>query len=153
MPDELFARDILEGVSWLLVPFAIAAALVFVTIDILLWLSICFAFAAPMIHSAILEAFLDYQVLKLLETSVKYGPMAVHMSAHLLYVVLVGNLDPGDKRHSQSPWHHVQKLVDCLNPNGRMQPEDNAMRDRFKQTKIRLGAILECQYSYVTHSM
>ena len=61
-----FVADI-YGYSGLL-PSIVGAigALVLVTLDTVIWLCICFAFAGPMILSGLYEAMLDYRMLELL---------------------------------------------------------------------------------------
>ncbi|KAH9212844.1 hypothetical protein DL95DRAFT_463504 [Leptodontidium sp. 2 PMI_412] len=45
--NKLFLPDLSQVMSWIIVPFAMLVAGVYVTIDTIMWLSICFAFSSP----------------------------------------------------------------------------------------------------------
>jgi hypothetical protein len=74
-------------------------ALLAVTVDVITWLSICFAFAGPMLLSTVYEAYFDNKLLDELDrvvrdysTSVSRFTLSQELRAKLLYVVLVGNI-------------------------------------------------------------
>jgi hypothetical protein len=70
-------------------------ALLVVTIDVTIWLSICFAFAGPMFLSAAYEAIFDHKLLGELERVAREHPagsLSQELRAKLLCVVLVGNI-------------------------------------------------------------
>lgn len=72
-------------------------ALVLATVDTIVWLSICFAFAGPMLLSAMYEYVLDSKVLEFLEASKESGrrdstSISPRLRAQLLLAVVVGNL-------------------------------------------------------------
>ncbi|KAH8675939.1 hypothetical protein BX600DRAFT_494355 [Xylariales sp. PMI_506] len=70
-------------------------AIVIMTVDTFLWLSICFAFAGPMLLSAVYEYVLDRKILEFLRPR-KSNPnrpeIPVKLKAQLLLAVVVGNL-------------------------------------------------------------
>lgn len=80
-----------QVVSWIAAPFAITAAGFLVICDTVVWLSLCFAFAGPMLLSGLYEAFIDNSVLWFLKEKAKL--LTIDMRARLLFVILVGNLD------------------------------------------------------------
>lgn len=79
--------------SLFLARFAIVVALPLVVLDLLIWLSICFAFATPMLISCLYEVFIDSRVLFYLKNRRGNDPLTLDKRALLLYVTLVGNLD------------------------------------------------------------
>lgn len=89
--DRLFRPRLENPWALILTPLGFLIAVVTVSLDTLIWLALCFAFAAPMILSGIYEAFLDHRILKFLDEEGKKLP--VEMRAKLLYIILVGNLD------------------------------------------------------------
>jgi hypothetical protein len=62
-----------------------------VSVDTLIWLALCFAFASPMILSGVYEAFWDHRVVRFLND--EGCKLTIEMRAKLLYIILVGNLD------------------------------------------------------------
>lgn len=68
-------------------------AVLLVTLDTMAWLAICFAFAGPMLMSAIYEYALDRKVLEFLAPPNGVPPDITHrLRAQLLIVVVVGNI-------------------------------------------------------------
>jgi hypothetical protein len=74
-----------------LTPARFLIAAVMVSVDTLIWLALCFVFAAPMILSGVYEAFWDHRILKFLNE--EGAKLRVEMKTKLLYIVLVGNID------------------------------------------------------------
>ncbi|PVH82388.1 hypothetical protein DL98DRAFT_653147 [Cadophora sp. DSE1049] len=64
-----------------------------VTVDIVVWQAIVFSIAGPMLVSGIYEALLDNRILNYLESWVQTNALTIQERAHLLFVVLLGNLD------------------------------------------------------------
>jgi hypothetical protein len=138
---KLFVPDLSQLVSWILAPFAMIFAGLCVVCDTVIWLSMCFAFASPMLLSGLYEAFLDNRIVGFLINKTENFRLTLDMRARLLFVVLVGNLDlePEEResdielaalhcqhrddsarwpnftgnaaRNSSSPWIHVENLV------------------------------------------
>ncbi|RDW92640.1 hypothetical protein BP5796_02034 [Coleophoma crateriformis] len=69
-----------------------------VSLDTIIWLCTCFAFAGPMIVSGVYEALLDSRILHFVEETA----LTVDMKARLLFLILVGNLDLIDLSHGRS---------------------------------------------------
>ena len=72
-------------------------AILLTAVDTIIWLSICFAFAGPMLLSAMYEYVLDRKVLDFLNTSKGRGKrdgtsISPRLRASLLLAVVVGNL-------------------------------------------------------------
>ena len=88
--SELFVLDMSQVVSWMLVPLAIVLAGAFAIMDTVIWLSICFAFASPMLLSGLYEAFLDNRIIGFLIEKRDNFRLTLDMRARLLYVILVG---------------------------------------------------------------
>ena len=76
---------------FMLAPVRFAVAIVIVTLDYLIWLALCFAFAGPMILSGVFEAFLDSRILDFVGKEGRR--LSKVMCTRLLYIILVGNLD------------------------------------------------------------
>lgn len=89
--DVLFKPTLHDMYRLMLTPVRFLVAIVIVTIDVLIWLALCFAFSGPMILSGVFEAFLDRRILDFVKEG-KNGLTKV-MSTRLLYIILVGNLD------------------------------------------------------------
>lgn len=71
---------------------ALAAGLI-VLFDTTIWLSICFAFAGPMILSGLYEAMLDSRVLEFLREKIQNKRLTLDMRCRCLMLILIGNLD------------------------------------------------------------
>ncbi|CAK7202713.1 hypothetical protein SEUCBS139899_005440 [Sporothrix eucalyptigena] len=93
VPRFLFSPDQGGIKSYLLAPFGAILALVMVSIDTLVWLCICFAFAGPMILSGLYEAMLDNSVLEYLRLKIDESRLTLDMRCRCLMVILIGNLD------------------------------------------------------------
>ena len=117
---------------------------IFVVVDTVIWLSMCFAFASPMLVSGLYEAFLDNRIISFLNEKTRNKRLTLDMRVRLLFVVLVGNLDlepePKDsdvelvvldnlysdpnprwpnyignqERNHTSPWNHIENLIHPL---------------------------------------
>ncbi|KXH66235.1 hypothetical protein CSAL01_11700 [Colletotrichum salicis] len=103
VPRHLFTAD-LGGIKNIIPAIlgAIIAGLI-VTVDTIIWLSICFAFAGPMILSGLYEAFLDNRVLEFLRTRIYNSRLTLDMRCRCLMLVLIGNLDLALGREGLSP--------------------------------------------------
>lgn len=117
---------------------------IFAICDTVAWLSMCFAFASPMLLSGFYEAFLDNRIISFLIEKQRNFRLTLDMRARLLFVILVGNLDlepepqeidtelvvlsnhhqddnrgwPNFRgnavRNPSSPWTHIENLVHPL---------------------------------------
>ncbi|OHE93608.1 hypothetical protein CORC01_11107 [Colletotrichum orchidophilum] len=90
---SLFVAD-LAGIKSIIPAIlgAIGAGLI-VTVDTIIWLSICFAFAGPMILSGLYEALLDNRVLEFLRDKIQNKRLTLDMRCRCLMLILIGNLD------------------------------------------------------------
>ncbi|CZT09854.1 uncharacterized protein RCO7_02209 [Rhynchosporium graminicola] len=91
--NKLFLQDLSQVMSWLIAPFAMLLAGICVTIDTIMWLSICFAFGSPMLLSGFYEAYLDYIIIGFIQEKLQNNQLTIDMKARLLFVILCGNLD------------------------------------------------------------
>ncbi|KAG0646816.1 hypothetical protein D0Z07_6488 [Hyphodiscus hymeniophilus] len=141
--DRLFQHR--AGSQWAFIstPARFLVAVVMVSIDTLIWLALCFVFAAPMILSGIYEAFWDHKILKFL--SVEGGKLPVEIRARLLYVVLVGNIDLNREEtvveDDGGAWEDVQKLTSGENVSG---------EKAICRTQTRLLSMLRTQSSFAS---
>lgn len=89
--DRLFRPR--PGNPWtlLLTPARFLIAAIMVSLDTLIWLALCFVFAAPMILSGVYEAFWDHRILKFLVAEGRN--CSLETRAIFLYTILVGNID------------------------------------------------------------
>ncbi|KAI1264980.1 hypothetical protein F5Y18DRAFT_417504 [Xylariaceae sp. FL1019] len=84
---------------WIRLP----GALVIILIDTVLWLSICFAFAGPMLMSAVYEYALDRKVLEFLSPPRGQPPqISMRLRAQLLLAVVAGNIRMATQEKSNS---------------------------------------------------
>jgi hypothetical protein len=66
---------------------------ILVTADTIIWLSMCFAFAGPMILSGLYEALLDNRILEFLRGKIENQRLTLDMRCRCLMIILIGNLD------------------------------------------------------------
>lgn len=64
-----------------------------VILDTMIWLSICFALAGPMILGGLYEALLDNRIVEFVHEKRRNGNLTLDMRCRLLMLVLIGNLD------------------------------------------------------------
>ncbi|EFW99500.1 hypothetical protein CMQ_7868 [Grosmannia clavigera kw1407] len=91
VPGRLFVQGALKRYMTLVFDAIVAFAIV--TTDTVIWLSICFAFAGPMIISGLYEAMLDNYVLRYLTRKTRNSRLSLDMRCRCLMVILIGNLD------------------------------------------------------------
>ncbi|KAL2072776.1 hypothetical protein VTL71DRAFT_12119 [Oculimacula yallundae] len=91
--NKLFLPDLSQVMSWFIAPVAMFVAGICVTIDTIMWLSICFAFGGPMLLSGFYEAYLDYIIVGFIQEKLQNNRLTIDMRARLLFVILCGNLD------------------------------------------------------------
>ena len=148
-------------------------------INVVGWVAVVFSTAAPMILSGLYEASIDRQVLHALERKVRPFKVAhvrdrekpvhertvpandvrkINYQVHMLYAVLVGNLelwkpvegkDVEKATGKSSPelsvaWDHVHRLVKTLDSGTTPQ----AKEAERKATETRLQTMLQCQASF-----
>jgi hypothetical protein len=111
--------------------------------DTIIWVAIVFSTAGPMILSGIYEANLDRKViedirLNQIQFLASEDQPPHFLKLHLLYAVLVGNLDlnhpKDDSEVGRSAWDNVKRLV--------YETDDKNV------TQMRLKAMLRCQASF-----
>ena len=90
--DLLFEPTSHWAIRPMLILIRFVVVVVVVTLDVLIWLALCFAFSGPMILSGVFEAFLDGRISNFV---VREGTQRLSkiMSTRLLYLILVGFLD------------------------------------------------------------
>ncbi|KAE9369771.1 hypothetical protein N431DRAFT_560521 [Stipitochalara longipes BDJ] len=136
--DVLFRRNLHDIYMFILAPIRFIVAVVIVTLDYLIWLALCFAFAGPMILSGVFEAFLDSRILDFVAREGKKRLSKV-MSTRLLYLILVGNLDfkwksDTEKGNDGDPWLDLGRLLE--------KPD--------QEVELKLPSMVEVQNSYGT---
>lgn len=107
IPNGIFQAHPRSVVGFLTYWIRLGWAICLMTIDTFIWLSICFAFAGPMLLSAVHEFILDRKVLEFLsppkEKRKRERPaISTRLKAQLLLVVLVGNLRLSTRRRSST---------------------------------------------------
>ncbi len=132
-------------------------------VDTIIWLAVVFAVASPMILSGLYEAAIDRLVIESLEKAVR-KPLgddghALRHRIHLMYGVLVGNLDltetppgrtPGqaEEEVERSAWDDIYRLV-ALIPDNPAQISNRPAMDSVRQsTHVRLKSMLGCQSDF-----
>ncbi|OIW30196.1 hypothetical protein CONLIGDRAFT_702755 [Coniochaeta ligniaria NRRL 30616] len=90
----------------------IPLACIIVTLDTIIWLCVVFAISGPILISGIYEGLLDARAISFLEKRVNSNSLTVRQRAHLLSVVLLGNLD------FEPAWSHSKIFVKELPEGG-----------------------------------
>ncbi|KEY74949.1 hypothetical protein S7711_01298 [Stachybotrys chartarum IBT 7711] len=92
LPTFIFKTS-LHITELLLMPAKITLASFIVTVDTLVWLGFLFAMTGPICLSLVYEAILDAKLLNYVETQIESSRLTVKERAHLLLVLLLGNLE------------------------------------------------------------
>ncbi|KAI0021081.1 hypothetical protein F4780DRAFT_770484 [Xylariomycetidae sp. FL0641] len=93
IPDVVFKAHPRSMVGFCSYWVRLLGALLLMTLDTFAWLSICFAFAGPMLLSAVFEYALDRKVLEFLSPPKGKPPQITpRLRAQLLLAVVVGNI-------------------------------------------------------------
>ncbi|KAI1382475.1 hypothetical protein F4677DRAFT_401989 [Hypoxylon crocopeplum] len=93
IPDVVFKAHPRTLVGLMTYWIRLLGALVLMTLDTVVWLAICFAFAGPMLLSAVYEYALDRKVLEFMAPPNGKPPdMPGRLRAQLLLAVVVGNI-------------------------------------------------------------
>ncbi|KAL2151220.1 hypothetical protein VTH82DRAFT_6318 [Thermothelomyces myriococcoides] len=123
IPRSFFAPD-MAGVKSYVPAFlgALAAGLI-VLLDTTIWLSICFAFAGPMILSGLYEAMLDSRVIEFLKEVIEYNRLSLHMRCRCLMIILIGNLDLALESDSNPDGTQRPTQVAEILPDAQKNPE------------------------------
>ncbi len=132
-------------------------------VDTIVWLTVVFAVASPMILSGLYEAAVDRLVIESLEKALRNtldenDGHALRHRIHLMYGVLVGNLVLHDPSSGQQPaeqageeversaWDDVCRMVDSISDNPSQDREGmSAVR---RSTHVRLMSMLGCQSDF-----
>jgi hypothetical protein len=88
-----FVADLAGVKSYFPALLGAIGALILVTLDTIIWLSTCFAFAGPMILSGLYEALLDNRILEFLRVKITNNRLSLDMRCRCLMIILIGNLD------------------------------------------------------------
>jgi hypothetical protein len=105
VPKWLLIWNVSSIASALAILIKVPVASFLVTFDAIVWLLVVITLAGPMIVSGLYEAMLDMRILRYLDERIKVNSMSVRERAHLLLVVLLGNLD------MHSAWSDSERLV------------------------------------------
>ncbi|KAI0833976.1 hypothetical protein F5Y06DRAFT_301160 [Hypoxylon sp. FL0890] len=93
IPEIVFKAHPRTLVGLLTYWIRLLGAIVLVTLDTVVWLAICFAFAGPMLLSAVYEYALDRKVLEFMAPPNGKPPnLPMRLRAQLLLAVVVGNI-------------------------------------------------------------
>ncbi|ROV97960.1 hypothetical protein VSDG_04879 [Cytospora chrysosperma] len=88
-----FVADLAGVKSYIPALLGAIGAMILVTIDTIIWLSVCWALSGPMILSGLYEALLDNRVIDFVQEKKKHRNLTLDMRCRLLMLVLIGNLD------------------------------------------------------------
>lgn len=117
LPQKFFTAGQLSLHQLVLFAIKMPLAAVIVAVDLLLWLSVIFSLAGPILMSGLYEAILDMKILHFVETRIGRAGLSVRERAHLLLVVLIGNLD------CELAWEPSNRFVQDL--------PDDSLLERF----------------------
>lgn len=90
---EFFVADLAGIKSYIPALVGAIGAMMMVTLDTIIWLSLCWGLSAPMILSGLYEALLDSRVVEFVREKMKSRNLTLDMRCRLLMLVLIGNLD------------------------------------------------------------
>ena len=146
IPDKLFDVPLNKITSNFRTPLIALCAAALVTVDTITWLMAIFALSGPILVGGIYEAFLDSRILSFVQDKIKYSRLTIADRAHLLYSILVGNLDmltvPEGDAEEHTAWAHVDTFLV-------LQLRSQLVDDHYVQeTKTRLRTMLSAQYSF-----
>ena len=131
--------------------FAPTAALL-AAIDTLQWLMTVFALAGPILLSGIYEAVLDSRILAYVETKIGENRLSTAQRAHLLYIVLVGNLDmlgqPDGEPAGSTTWNNIDGADGLLRDLRAFTLDSPGEVAGIKRAKTELRTMLAAQYSF-----
>ncbi|KAI3323356.1 hypothetical protein HD806DRAFT_522560 [Xylariaceae sp. AK1471] len=121
IPDIVFKAHPRTVVGLCTYWIRLLGALVILLLDTVVWLSICFAFAGPMLLSAVYEYALDRKVLEFLSPPKGEPPkIPMRLRAQLLLAVVCGNVRMAMRERSNSVassnGHHDSGLEDPESP-------------------------------------
>ena len=111
VPDTLFDVPPGEVASAIRVVVMVPAAALIAAIDTIQWLVTIFALAGPILLSGIYEAVLDSRLLEYLDEKMRNNLLSTAQRAHLLLVILVGNLDMmhDPSGRDDTAWNHIDR--------------------------------------------
>lgn len=115
LPAWIFSRRSLSIPQFLWAAIKIPLASLMVLLDTVIWLSVVFSLAGPIMASSIYEALLDTRLMSFLKRHIETNTLAVRERAHAALVILIGNLD-------SSAWASSLMLVQRL-------PQDSIHKD------------------------
>ncbi|ROW01383.1 hypothetical protein VPNG_07612 [Cytospora leucostoma] len=87
---EFFQADLVMITGYISAFFGAIGAMLIVTIDTIVWLSVCWALSGPMILSGLYEAVLDNLIINFVQVKMKNGHLTVDMRCRLLICLMEG---------------------------------------------------------------
>lgn len=147
IPDVVFQAHPRNIVGFTTYWIRLLGAMVIMTVDTVVWLAICFAFAGPMLLSGVYEFVLDRKILECLcppEKSIDRPKIPIKLRAHLLLAVVVGNLRISTRgiQHHQSSKQTRQDSYGLYSGNGKV-PSDPIEPYAVDDTWYRVTAMLD----------
>lgn len=139
---EFFVADLAGIKSYIPAFFGAIGAMVIVTLDTIIWLSICWGLSAPMILSGLYEAMLDSRVINFVREKMKSRNLTLDMRCRLLMLVLIGNLDLAleDDPYSVAPGRGRRPSQHNLIIQG-TSPNSGRTLSRTRSTEIDGGTV------------
>lgn len=121
-----FVADLAGIKSYVPAFLGAVGAIILVTVDTIIWLSVCWALSGPMIMSGLYEALLDNRVIDFVREKQQNRNLTLDMRCRLLMLVLIGNLDLAleDDPFSNDPAHSRRQSRGHLVIDGTSPPPD-----------------------------
>ncbi len=136
--DKLFDVN-LNRISQLpIVPFLAIAAGIWVALDTIIWVAVAFAFAGPMLLSGFYEGSLDQRLLAFVREKIDNDRVRVDVRARILFVLLVGNLDP------DPAYDDVTDMLAGL----AKEPRTEKVQIAIENIKVRLRSMMAAQHGF-----
>ncbi|RGP77283.1 hypothetical protein FLONG3_4581 [Fusarium longipes] len=115
LPKNFFSVEALSFGRLVWFGLKVPLAVLIIILDLLLWLSIIFSIAGPVIMSGMYEAILDTSILDYIGSRINNNTLSLQQRTHALLVVLPGNLD------FDPAWNHSVRFVQELSPHSPRQ--------------------------------
>lgn len=104
-PASLFPSDLRSFPENLTLVYKVPLAALIVSFDVIIWMMVVVSMAGPLLLSGTYEAILDARLLRFLNARMKTNSLTVRERAHLMAIMLIGNLD------LQETWEQSRLMI------------------------------------------
>ena len=156
-PKSLFPQRLISFPGNITLIYRVPAVSFLVAFDTLIWLAMVLSLAGPLLLSGTYEALLDLRTLRYLDSRLENNALTVRRRAHLLLIILLGNLD------REPAWEHSKQVIKNLpdeNIRGKLAytahsssgsliwPVEAENKREVDSVKLKLNCILQSQIDF-----